>query len=90
MKNKLYAMFAKHMEKYEMIAAAIEANIVAQIINYRNKNKLTTEDFAKKFKLSKKIVEEWESVNHDFTILEICFLFDRKIINKKVFTDEGI
>lgn len=78
------------MKKYEMIAATTEANITAQIINYRNKNKLTTEDFAKKFKLSKKIVEGWESVNHDFTIHEICFLFDRKIINKKVFTDEGV
>lgn len=87
MNNKIYEAFAKNMENYKMIATATEVNIITQIINYRIKNKLTVEEFAKKFKLSEKQVKGWESPKHDFTILEVCFLFDRKIIDKKVFTD---
>lgn len=86
MNNRMYETLAKYMERYELIATITTINITTQIMNYRNKHKLTTVEFAKKFELSKKQVKRWESAKHDFTIREICFLFDRGIIDKQVFT----
>ena len=49
MNNRMYETLAKYMERYELIATITAINITTQIMNYRNKHKLTTIEFAKKF-----------------------------------------